>query len=703
MALRTKLVFAITAMVAALVGAFAYLYIVQSVRSRISEAYADGDFVAHEVFNSARQSLEAYANSASVDVGSAAQPGIAEQPSNAALAGNSVQTNAAHPNTAESGPARPDRSAEQGKPVQSGAASQAGGSVQPGAPAESSLLPPGNAAQPANPGQTNASVPQALQNDSGLNSLLQSIVGYSPIVYDVAIADSSGRALLHTDPDMIGKQLPNRPNFNNVRHGKFWDQIALIYGKPRIYEIRMPIMRDDQPFGDIRVSLSTTLLKNELKPQLDRSIAFSMISIIVSLLLAAVLSNFALRPLEAIGQRLDRLSAGEVEPAADTRRTRRDEYGVVTTKIDRLGRQMRDVKEVFSALKENLDQIMANLQDGLMLFTRDSRAVLVSASVEQFVGRPRGQILGSRVDEIFSRETPLGRAVLDAFDRHLAIDTYETENAAGRRVQISIDFIAERGERIGALLTMRDAESVRRIEDEIELSRRLAAIGRLTSGVAHEVKNPINAIVVHLEVLREKLIQLDPDTRRRMDIISSEIHRLDRVVQTLVDFTRPVELKLADIDLRTLLDETLLLAEPEAHIHAIDIERDFAATPLVARIDADLVKQAVLNVVLNGVQAMPHGGVLVIRAFRHEGSAQIEISDRGVGIAPEIRDKIFNLYFTTKKQGSGIGLAMTYRVVQLHNGSVDLESVVGEGTTFRLRFPLLETWQESAQEASAQR
>ncbi len=617
--LKSKLVIAITAMVAALVGAFAYLYIMQSVRSRISEAYVDCDFVTHQVFNAAREALEADLNGTRID--------------------------------------------------------------------------------PDNPREVNDAIRESLETDPGLNTLLQSIVGYSPIIYDAAIADSSGKALLHTDSEMIGKQLPERPQFSTVRYGKFWNQIKLIYGKPRIYEIRMPVMRGDKPFGDIRVSLSTTLLKNELKPQLNRSILFSAFSIVVSLLLAAGLSNLALRPLEAIGRRLDRLSAGEVEPAAPAR-PRRDEYGVVTTKIDRLGRQMRDVREVFSALKENLDQLMANLQEGLLLFTRDSRAVLVSASAEQFVGRPRASILGSRAEEIFSDETPLSRAVLDAFEHHRSIDTYEAETATGRRVQISLDFIEEHGERIGALLTLRDAESVRRIEDEIELSRRLAAIGRLTSGVAHEVKNPINAIVVHLEVLREKLSQLDPDTRRRMDIIGSEIQRLDRVVQTLVDFTRPVELKFVDVDLRSLLEETALLAEPAAQTQRVAIERHLAEAPLMARIDADLAKQALLNVVLNGVQAMPEGGTLTLRAFRQDGSAQIEISDQGEGIPPEIHDKVFNLYFTTKQQGSGIGLAMTYRVVQLHHGSVEFDSRPGLGTTFRLRFPLLETRQESVREAT---
>src|SRR6185369_1063923 len=123
------------------------------------------------------------------------------------------------------------------------------------------------------------------------------------------------------------------------------------------------------------------------------------------------------------------------------------------------------------------------------------------------------------------------------------------------------------------------------------------AIGRLTSGVAHEVKNPINAIVVHLEVLREKLLQIDPETKRHMDVIGSEIHRLDRVVKTLVDFTRPVELKLVDIDLRQIVDDVVSLAAPEAGRHTVNIEAQLDSDPLTVHVDADLIKQALLNVV----------------------------------------------------------------------------------------------------------
>jgi len=552
----------------------------------------------------------------------------------------------------------------------------------------SQIDPSGTFAGTNDPKQVQAVLNDALQNDPGLSTLLQSIVGYSQTIFDASIADVSGNAIVDTDTVAVGNKLETREDFTQVSNGSFLQQLKVVYGKPRVYDVKLPIQRQGQPFGEIRVGISTVFLKNQVQPQLSRAIGFSILAILVSLALAAGVSNIALRPLEAIGRRLDQMTAGvpDITPEPDPRAT--DEFGMVNTKIDRLGRQIRDVKEVFSALKENLDQIMGTLQDGLVLFTSDTRVVLVSASAERFVGRPRGEILGKLVEGVFSDATKLGRIVLDAFALHQPIPQREIELENGRRIQIALDFIAERGERIGALLTMRDAESVRRIENEIELSRRLAAIGRLTSGVAHEVKNPINAIVVHLELLREKMRTVDPDTSRHMDIIGTEIHRLDRVVQTLVDFNRPVELRLSDFDLRRLTEDVVSLASPEAARQGVKVEIDFAGGPLPVRADGDLIKQALLNVVLNGVQAMSDGGTLRVMARRDDAAAIIEVRDQGSGIAPEIRDKIFNLYFTTKRTGSGIGLAMSYRVLQLHNGALDFVTEMGSGTTFRLVLPL---------------
>jgi signal transduction histidine kinase len=323
-----------------------------------------------------------------------------------------------------------------------------------------------------------------------------------------------------------------------------------------------------------------------------------------------------------------------------------------------------------------------------MLFTRDSRVVLVSAPVERFLGRPRAELLGRTAREIFSTDSSLATLVVDAFEHRRPLLQRESVAAAGRRVQVSLDFVQEKSTQIGALLIMRDAESVRRIGDEIEMSRRLSASGRVTGGVAHEVKNPINAIVLHLQLLQNKLAQLDPDTRRHMDIIGSEIHRLDRVVQTLVDFMRARELHLEEVDFRRVLEDVALLAAPDAEQHGVTIKRDLPEEPLPIKADLDFMKQALLNVALNGIQAMPQGGSLTISARRDEDAVVAEVSDQGEGIARDVQDKIFELYFTTKRDGNGIGLAQTYQILQWHYGSVEFESTEGEGTKFRFRLPL---------------
>jgi signal transduction histidine kinase len=551
----------------------------------------------------------------------------------------------------------------------------------------------------SNPAALKRALAEYLPTDVNLLNNLESAVSNWSFIYDASIVGTDGKALLHTNPKLLGKTVTARPDFRQVTNARFREQLRLVYSPAAVYDVSFPLALNGEPFGTIRIGVSTVFLKSELTPRLMHALYFSIVSIFASLVLAAGISNLALGPLKEISRNLDSVSAGDAD-ALSSDESGHDEYGLVTLKIANLGRQMRDTKEIFSALKDNVDQLMAKLQDGLVLFSRDSRVVLVSAPVERFLGRPRKELLGHTAREVFSRDSILGAVILDAFERKRPITQGELEAAGGRRVQVSLDFVQEKNSQIGALLIIRDSESVRRIGDEIEMSRRLSASGRLTRGVAHEVKNPINAIVLHLQLLRNKLAQSEPDTRRHMDIIDSEIRRLDRVVQTLVDFTRPRDLHLEEVDLRRLLDDVAVLATPDAAQHGVTIERAVPDERLPIKADIDLMKQALLNVVLNAVQAMPQGGLLTIAAHLDGDVVVAEVGDHGPGIPSDVHDKIFELYFTTKKEGTGIGLAQTYQILQWHYGSVDFESVEGEGTTFRFRIPLAPFIQDNGREST---
>ena len=553
----------------------------------------------------------------------------------------------------------------------------------------------GQEVDPNNQEQLRVLAAAAVRDNAALTAVVNSVNRYSPTVYDISISDNMGRALLTTGPSGDDNPIPVRPNYQLLRESNAVELVKIVFGPGKVYDVVLPEERNGESFATIHVGVRTTLLKAQYEPQLAAALTLISLALATSLVVAFLLGNLALRPMEELSMQLDYWNATAEETPVEEVET--DTVARVSSKIERIGQRMRNVEEVFSALKENLDQVLGNLQDGIMLFTGDGRAVLVSNAVKRFLQMDRNVLLGLHAREIFDRSTILGRTVRDAWDAGITLVQEEIVTESGNKVEVSLDFIHdERGderssEGLGALLTLHDQESVEVIENELELSRRMAAIGRLTSGVGHEVKNPINAIVVHLELLKVKLGNAGAPANGHLEVIDSEIHRLDRVVQTLVDFSRPVEVKLVEYDLRHVVADVVTLAAAEMSTRQVVLTSQLPPYPLTAKVDVDLLKQAVLNVVQNGAQAMPEGGRLEVTLLEEGKSAVIQVEDEGGGISEELREKIFDLYFTTKKGGSGIGLAMTYRILQLHHGSIDVQSELGRGSVFQLRIPLSTT------------
>ena len=543
---------------------------------------------------------------------------------------------------------------------------------------------------PNDPGQLRALMTQAVRDNAELQAVVQSVNRYSLTVYDINIGDSHLITLLSTNPENEDKPMPVRPDYNQLLNSSSLDLVRRVFGPPMVYDVVASLDNNGAPFATVHVGVRTTLLLAFYAPWRTEALSLMGIALLTALMAALLLSNLALQPMEQISRQLDRwTAAGQVANEAKAA-PKLDTAAQVSTKIERIGQRMRNVEEVFFALQENLDQILGNLQDGILLFTGDGRTVLVSEAARRFLDIPDENIIGLHGHEIFDPSTALGKVLSEAFDAGTPLVKEEIRTETGRRIQASLEFINEEGTQqgLGALVMLHDLESAAAIESELELSRRMAAIGRLTSGVGHEVKNPINAIVVHLELLKTKLGEASGPAVRHLEVIDTEIHRLDRVVQMLVDFSRPVELDLREQDLRTVIGDVLSLATAELSTRNVKLISRLPLSPVVANVDADLLKQAVLNVILNGAQAMPNGGNLEVVLEEDRRAALLRIADEGTGIPDEIREKIFDLYFTTKTDGSGIGLAMTYRILQLHHGSIEVQSNTGRGTEFRLRIPL---------------
>ncbi|MGO9940723.1 MAG: histidine kinase dimerization/phospho-acceptor domain-containing protein, partial [Terracidiphilus sp.] len=384
---------------------------------------------------------------------------------------------------------------------------------------------------PNNPAQLRNLEAQAIHDSTTLRAMIESVNLYSLTVYDINIADAQSRILLSTNPENVDKPLLVRSDYKELLNADALQLYRLVFGPPRVFDVVVPLERNGEPFATVHVGARTTLLREAYSPWLRETLTLTGFALGSALLSAILLSNLALRPMEEISMQLDYWTAAS-EAAEDAAAQKRDTAERVSTKIEQIGQRMRNVEEVFSALKENLDQILGNLQDGILLFTGGGRAVLVSEAARRFLNVENGPILGLHAQEIFDPSTLLGRTLREAFDRGVRLEKEEVRTETGHRIQASLEFIYDEETRkdLGALVTLHDLESVEAIESELELSRRMAAIGRLTSGVGHEVKNPINAIVVHLELLKNKLGDGNTQATRHLEVIDAEIHRLDRVV-----------------------------------------------------------------------------------------------------------------------------------------------------------------------------
>ena len=547
-------------------------------------------------------------------------------------------------------------------------------------------------------------VQEALRRDPNLSRELLNLITASKSLYEIAVCDPQEVILSDSDPDQVGKKFPSYLDFERlVKGGVIEKTRVLLSNSPSKYQLSQGLGVANKPEIYVRVVVWPGLIQREMIPTLLQHVELSAFLFVGAIVAAFLFSAVAFRPIGKLGHMLDLLMSGEYEnqqvlPAA---KSRTDEFEVVASKVNLLGQQLRGAQYDFSDLRGNFERLLDDLEDAVLVFGRDRRLVVTAGVVEKFLGRGRSELMGRPLVEVFPPSTSLGLLLQQAAQTGLSIRNRRVPMDAGGNgdsasvavALLSVDVLEAlqsgivTGAAAGILVRLRDPEPTRQIGRQLQIADRVSAISRITGGVAHEVKNPLNAILMHVELARMKLATGDSDLKPQMDIIASEIVRLDRVVKTFLDFTKPVELHPADVPLEGFVNDIAELARPLAETAKIEVIVEQQTEGASISVDLDLVKQAMLNVVINAIDAMPDGGQLRFQSSVNGQDAEIRISDTGCGIPPGDRAKIFGLYFTTKEKGSGIGLAMTFRIVQLHDGTIDFTSEPGKGTTFIICLP----------------
>jgi len=532
----------------------------------------------------------------------------------------------------------------------------------------------------------------SLGSDPALRTLAEAVIGYSPVTLYAAISDLEGTVLFHSDPRQHGRSLPPAEPLRQFSAHNGLYQLWRLAWDPRTLAVDLPFSVDGKnPFGTVRVAFSPVLLRKELARMVATNTALAAGVVLAVFLASFYLADRLLAPFEVLRQALKQIDPDRSGAPLDLR----DEADVtrVAEFFDAVGRRL--ARDHDGSLPETawLEATLGGLSDAVIVLDREERIRFFNEPARRLLGQAEHErLLGRRLHKVLDPDHPLLGVLRRAAKKGTGAEptTKALETAEGQAVDhvLSAQILEDRDGVSGFMLTARDVGKLAQLASNLSYSQKLTALGRLTSNIAHEIRNPLNAMAINVDLLRRKMTDSDPEAHHHVEVLDHEIRRLDRVIEGFLKFARPEETHPESVRLDELLAEIGESIAPAAERGNVDldlrIEPDLP--PLYG--SRDLLRQAFFNIMANACQAMPSGGRLHVSAKNgKEGSVTVTIRDTGVGIPPDDLPRVFDLYYTTKEDGSGIGLSLVYRIVQLHGGEIDVDSEVGVGTVFTISLP----------------
>jgi signal transduction histidine kinase len=529
---------------------------------------------------------------------------------------------------------------------------------------------------------------QSLRNDGAIAASLRSAQAFAKGVVYARIEGADGSVIAGTPLIASGDDAPGIRPFEELKHqADGWWPIAKLQPlwHDRIYEISRPVEINGKPFALIKVGLSTVLIQREMGGSFESIAGIALVGIVLALIGGAVAGAFFLKPVAAIASGVEELASGKSDFKVSVEA--HDEFGTLAEKFNQLSRRIKSDRTQWETERGQFFNIFRSITDALLLLDARGHVLFANGEAQGKLGLPAGGLAdGKPLSLLLGKDHALTRMVENAYIigsevRDVAIELGRGSTAL--RVLVSIFSLGRGPEPPGLIVIVRDLDPVRELEHVVDYSGRLARLGGLISGVAHQIRNPLNAMNLQLELLNEDASQGKPIEERVMKV-RNEITRLDEAISALLRFMRPEQLKLSEIDLEPLLKE--VGHEVERPGITVNYEIDSLASQVIG--DRALLGEALRNLAKNAVEAMPDGGELKFETqLSSDGFVEISATDHGCGISAEHLANIFNLYFTTKQNGTGLGLSLALRAVDLHYGTMEVQSNVGVGTIVKIKLP----------------
>ena len=354
-----------------------------------------------------------------------------------------------------------------------------------------------------------------------------------------------------------------------------------------------------------------------------------------------------------------------------------------------LAQAYRTTRTSLSRIQAFSDRVIDNMPVGLVAVDENKRIVSLNRVAEQTLsgpealGRPFQEVLPGEVSDLLSRQEPAERDVVS--------DEVECRLADGRVLSLDVIISSlhdDDGKGTGHIILFRDMTEVQALKKEIETSRRLASLGRLAAGIAHEIRNPLSSIKGFATYFKERYKD-NQDDRNTAEIMIKEVDRLNRVISQLLEFARPLALQKKRLPVQALVQHSLRMIEGQAASGGVTVSTDLDASLGEIDVDFDKMTQVLLNLYLNALEAMDQGGALSVSCSNDAVNlgVKITVTDTGSGIEKQNLEHIFDPYFTTKQTGTGLGLAIVHKIVEAHGGEVRVNSEKERGTTVTLLLP----------------
>jgi two-component system sensor histidine kinase AtoS len=471
--------------------------------------------------------------------------------------------------------------------------------------------------------------------------------------------------------------------------------------KVRILDISIPvyIKESKDKWGTIRIGLSLERMYGQILKTRFNLLLLGLLAIALGILGSIFFANRITRPISQLVETTVSAAQGNLERVIDIHT--RDEieelgknFNHMIEQIRRHRNELEDRLREITSLKAYNDDVLASMTNGLMTIDLEKKFVSVNEMAERIIERGEEGIVGFSMEQVLGEQHPLYKILMETLTQQKGISHIEIEL---KRNGESLWLIAGtsllnggEGKPIGALVIFQDITQIKALEEKLRQADRLAALGTLSAGLAHEIKNPLSAIKTFVQLLPQKIG--NPSFMEKFNItVPREVDRINHLVEDLLELTRKRVRSLVDLEVDSLIHQVIDLHGEELKKRQIALQDDMDQTIPPIHGDAETLYRAFSNLIINAIQAMPNGGTLSVSSKLDSPSSSVEIifKDTGIGMDELTAKNIFNPFFTTKDKGAGLGLALTRKIIEDHRGTVEVVSKKGGGTTFTVHLPVV--------------